>query len=232
MTKKNTKITKIAQEQKTQQAPNLSTSKAGLVFNVNSFKSDIKKYFKGRSDDMHKPPLCKGGHIVIAACVQKMCELIVKDTLKHTSINRVGLRTVTPKSLKLTLVTNDCLTKYYLHHMSSYNYNIMYWKNLPVLEKDIRQVIENVSKDLEFGSKSVNLLFFLLTTFYFDILNVSNQFLRFSGKKSFESRVIVFAIKNRFSDDIASELCSEISRVSSAMEDEIDAVDEIGRAHV
>jgi len=112
--------------------------------------------------------------------------------------------------------------KYYLMEMSKYNENIMYSKNLPVLEKDIRRVIETVGSDLDFSSKSINLLFFLLTTCYFDLLSVSNEFLRYGKKKSFEYRVIIYAVKNRFSDSIASELCNEIKRVNAAMEDEVD----------
>ena len=83
---------------------NQITKDAGLVFNVNSVKGNMKTFYANQ--DLEKPQF-KGGQIAITACLQKFCDYMVRNVHKATAVDKSGVRRVTRSTLRYCVLSHE-----------------------------------------------------------------------------------------------------------------------------
>jgi len=188
---------------------NKLTEKAGLIFNINTFKNSMKTFFD--SHDKEKPKF-SGAHVAITATIQKLCQIIIMNTKHLTNKDKSGLRTITRLHFKSAILQNDGLKKYYGIKATTFNKNYVYSDQMPISKVHFNEVVTKVNKELQVTPKAYNFICFLLTEAYLDILNTSYQFISYAKRKSLDGTSVIYSVKNRFEDDISSKICEEINK--------------------
>ncbi len=217
---------------------NQLTRDAGLVFNVNTMKTNMKEFFKNQDlyfsvkndsgDVTKKLPMFKGSQVAITAVFEQLTRMVFNNVLQYTNTDKSGLRTVTRPILKYSVCLHRGLNEYYNYRMNSFNKNQVYKEQLPFKEDEIAQIMTSVNKKLMFTPKSFNLLCFLLLEAYLDIMSTAYDFIVFANKRTLGPTAISAAVRNRFPDVVSHELCNELSRACAAVGKDIDGGEEDG----
>lgn len=199
---------------------NKLTDEAGLVFNVNSVKANMKAFYD--SQECERPKF-KGGQIAVAAALQKLCEVLIRTANKYTKKDKSGVRRVDRATLRVAMFEHEGLFEYFCNRMRVFRKNAMYIDQLPVSKNDIETVRESVDNELFFTPKALNFLNFCMVEAYQDIVSTAQQFMSYAGKKQMDGNTLVFTVRNRFHDSVALELCNEIARAMKACDQEVKA---------
>ena len=202
---------------------NKVTEKAGLTFNVNTVKTSMQQYFNSQGVAC---PKFSGAHVGTTSAIQELCKMIIKCCLPHTNKDKSGIRNLTRSCMRDSVLLNNDLQKYYYIPMTMFDKNQIYEEQLPVAKKEIMTVVNSVDKDLHLTPKANNFLNFLMMKAYLDLVCTSYQFIDFAGRKSLDGKAVLFAIKNRFTDNVSYELCEEVRRSMAAVGDEVSNVND------
>ena len=215
---------------------NQLTRDAGLVFNVNTMKSSMISFFKNQDlyftvtnaegEVSRKLPMFKGSQVAMTAALEQLCRLLFNNVLQYTNRDKSGLRTVTRPVLKYSVFLHKGLNEYYNYRLNSFNKNQVYKEQVPFREDEIVEVMNVVDRKLTFTPKAFNLLCFLLSDAYLEILRTSYDFISFAKKRTLDPRAVSCSIKNRFPDLVNHELCNELSRACAAVGNDIDKNDD------
>lgn len=203
------------QEKSSKEGPNTSTIKAGLHFNVNTVRNKLKEYYKNQ---VGSSPMFAGGHIAITAVIEKVYELLLRESGANVGKDKSGMKVINHDILLLTIKTNDDLKNYYLNKLGYYQKDSVYKNSIPVISSEMDKVAEKVDNSLTMSEQAKNLMYFLVLTVFNDVASACYQFLTFAKKKSVDFNCVTFAVKNRFPDGIASSLCNELVKVSKAID--------------
>src|SRR5271170_6618952 len=90
---------------------NKATQEAGLTFNVNTIKGNLKQYYETHGLTV---PQFTGGQQAMTAFLEKMYETILRECLKHIPKDKSGVRKVTLDSLQHAVLSHVGLEQYYL----------------------------------------------------------------------------------------------------------------------
>lgn len=214
--------------------PNKLTTDAGLATNVNSFRTSMVAYCK--SQDMYtihtneegeavrKLPQIAGGQVALTAAVECQAMVILKATFKKTIKDKSGLRTANRGIMGEAIAGDIHLNSYYNWKIRSFNEEQMYEEMLPISKADLNSMISNVNNKFTLTPKARNMWAYLVSEFYTNILNTAFQFMSHAGKKSLKGDTIVYAIRNRTTSALASELVTEVNRAMAAVGDDVAAV--------
>ena len=186
---------------------NAVTTKAGLVFNVNTVKNKMKDYFKGQGADS---PMFSGGQIATTAVLQRFLESIVRECKERVGLDRAKLRTVNRESLQYTLMLNEDYKNYFSSMWGDYNKDMMYGDQLPVDSKHLDVVVAKIDPSMTLTPRAKNLVCFLMVRVFTDLVSTSTQFLSFAKKKSLDAHCINHVVRNRFRDNLCSELIAAV----------------------
>jgi hypothetical protein len=217
---------------------NQLTLKAELTFNVNTVKArGLKPYFEQHGLNT---PLFKKAHVVVAAMLEKMCELIVTEAKKHVKRDTSGLHTITRPVLRNAVMLNKELDQYFHMTFKSFESEQMYATQVPVTSKDLKTFVE-----LKFGkncvfltAKAWNLLCYLLMVTFLDVTRISNELLTFSDKKTMERNCVRSALRLLLRDtSVCHKVVEEVNRAWDAVvddkdEEEADNEDEVVEGEV
>jgi len=222
---------------------NQLTRDAGLVYNVNTMKSNMIAFFKNQDlyftvksaesgEVTKKLPMFKGSQVSLTAVLEQLTRLVFTNVLQYTNTDKSGLRTVTRPVLKYSVCLHRGLNQYYNYPMNSFNKNQVYKDQLPFKEDEIMQVMNSVNRKLMFTPKAFNMLCFLLLEAYLDVMSTAYDFIVFANKRTLGPTAISAAVKNRFPDVVSHELCNELSRACSAVGKDIDGTEAEGEEEV
>jgi hypothetical protein len=202
-------------EKVSKEGPNTPTIKAGLHFNVNTVRNALKDYYKNQ---VGSPPMFAGGHIAITTVIEKVYELILRETVANVGKDKSGMKVINHDILLLTIKTNDDLKNYYLNKIGYYQKDTVYKNSIPIIPSEMEKVADKVDNNLDIRDQATNLMYFLVLTVFNDVASACYQFLAFAKKKSVDFTCVTFAVKNRFPDGIAAILCNELAKVAKAVD--------------
>lgn len=209
--------------EKKERRTNKLTAESGLIFNVNTIKANMKTYFESQQLDQ---PIFSGSHVAVTGAIQKLCELILRSALQHTTKDKSGMKPVTRQLLKYSVCLNSGLNDYYYMKMLRFDKHQIYADQFPVVKKELDMIITSIDERMILTPKAFNLLTFLLMKAYLDIVSTAYQFMRCAKRKTLDATVVVYAIQNRFTDSIAIDLCSEVSRAMKAIGEEVETIND------
>jgi len=212
----------MAEEKKSKQ--NKATVDAGLLFDVNRFRKDMKSFFTENKltrtvkvegeDDKQKTPNLAGSQEALTGAVQCLCYEMMKVINAHTARDKSGVQPVNRRTIYNAIVQNADLFHYFGREFASFNEDLSYGQNLPVDEKTFGAVRESVDSDLVFTPQAQNFMYFLLVTTYRDLLRTAWNFMDCAKKNSLGARYVRFAVTNRFTRELSRTLCKEVDRVA------------------
>ncbi len=202
-------------------AANKLTEKAGLAFNINTVKANMKSYFENQAVAL---PMFSGSHTAMTAVIQKMAELLLKYCMSHLSKDKTGIKNVARPTLKTVVCLNADMNEYFYLKMLKFKKNGMYCDQIPVSRKEFDAMCTNLDKSLVLTAKAYNFLAYLLNEVYLDVLSTAYQFMTYAKKKTLDASVIMYAVRNRFPDNIAHDLCTEVNRAMLAVGEEVEKV--------
>lgn len=200
---------------------NKATQKAGLMFNVESIKKDLKQYYEthfekqgeAKDDEKNKilvVPQFTGGQHAMSAFLQKLYELILQECQKCVPKDKSGIRQVTLENLQYTILLNKGMEQYFLSSLKYYDPNQIYDHSCPVVLSEMEEVMESVSKELAFTKQAHNLVCYLLTRAFNDIAHDCHYMIEYAKKRTFSGRCVHFAVSSKFHESIACELRNAI----------------------
>lgn len=212
---------------------NKLTEKTGLQFNVNTVKASMVQYFKSQGDgegngddkeDKKEKLVCpkfSGSQVAVTAALQELCKLLLNECMAHVVKDQSGMRMLRRSTFRYAIHMNNDLKNYYEMKLEIFDKKQMYQDQVPVVKKEMMNVINNVDKELKLTPKAYNFLNFLLLQAYLDMLATSFRFINFANRKSLDDRSIKFAIQDKFEDNVTFQLLKEIDRAIKASGDDV-----------
>jgi hypothetical protein len=217
--KDNTKDTnKDNSKDATKGGPNATTTKAGLAFNVNTVKSSMKSFFETQASEQ---PMFSGSHIAMTAMIQKLADVLLRESMKYVTKDKTGMKTVTRPCIKQAICINTDLNEYFYQKMLKFNKNGMYGDQIPVSRKEFDAMCTSMDKSLKLTPKAFNFLAYLLYNSYTDILSTAHQFIKYAKKSTLNAAAVMSAVENRFCDNTVHELMTEMKRACAAAGDDV-----------
>lgn len=199
---------------------NQATKSAGLTFNVESVKKDLKQYYethfekhgeqKEGDNKVLVVPQFTGGQIAMSAFLQKLYELVLQECLRCVPKDKSGVRHVTLENLQYTILLNKGLEQYFLTSLKYYDTNQIYEHGCPVVRSEMDEVRDSVSKELAFSNQAHNMVCYLLTKAFTDVAHDCHYMIEYAKKRTFSGRCVLFAVSAKFHESIAVELRSAI----------------------
>jgi len=229
------------------------TQKAGLNFNVNSFKSWLKRYYD--QNEMYAPkakqtapkegevkvqkedtdviedhiPMFKGAHVALAAAVEVLCQTILKETISQLTKGASGLYDVTRPAIKYAVMLDDDLSFLFSRSLRSFKQNMMYENQFCIPRKEMARYIDSTfGKVINLDQKSYNLLAYLLLSFSMDVASHIFHMMIYANKRTVDFSVVIYALKNLCTGTLEHDIVLKIedARKLCKEDDENDVVDE------
>lgn len=198
--------------------PNKITFDAGLRINVNSTRKNMTKYF---SNQDIKKPMFQGSHVALTALIETLCREIISNAEKYANKDAAGLKRITRQALKFSVCINEDLHEYYHWVMRFFKKEQIYSNQLSITKQEMKLITNSIDESIILTPKAHNFLSFLLLNAYLDVLDTAFQLISFAKRKTLNSNSIIWAVKNRFNDNLAYHLCLEINRVRTAVGENI-----------
>jgi len=211
---------------------NKDTEAAGLKFNVNTVKRKLTAFYE---KEEIATPTYTGGPTAITAVLQKVYELILKESLKRLpgdGKDKSGCKTINGQIVQYAIVLHSSFEQYFLAQLKHYDEKQMYKDQIPVSVADMDKLRDSVDDKINLTPKANNLVCYLLMKVFLDLAQTSSQLLEFSGKKSMSAKCVMSSVSIKFSDDIASILRSEISRAAKVADEDVEGANEGGQEDV
>lgn len=200
---------------------NQATVAAGLTFNVESVKKDLKQFYETNfenpnlSDEEKKKvlivPQFTGGQHAMTAFLQKLYSLILQECLKSVPKDISGVRKVSLEDLQKVILLHKGLEQYFLHNLKHFDVSQIYEHSCPVVYAEMETVRDSVSKELAFTNGAQNLVYYLLTKAFNDVAYTSHNTIEYAGHRTFTPRCVFFVVKSNFHESISTELCNAIA---------------------
>lgn len=197
---------------------NKMTTDAGLTFNVNTIRHKMKEYYESQSITT---PMYSGGHVAMAATLEKLYEFILKECVKKTGKDKSGMRQVNRELMHYSVMLHNGLQEYYVGKLAKFDRDQVYQDQVPIAKSEMDKVMERVDKDMTLTPKAFNLACYMLMKVFLDLSSTCNQMLTFAKKKTLDANCVMHAIKLKFQDGVTHELCGEISRAMKALGEEV-----------
>lgn len=205
---------------------NQATKEAGLVFNVESVKKDLKLFYEtnfenpnASDDDKNEDsknkvlvvPQFTGGQQAMTAYIQKLYSLLLQECLKTVQKDISGVRKVSLEDLQKAVLLHRGFEQYYLPYLKHFDSSNIYDHGCPVVLAEMDTVKDSVSKDLAFTNGAQNLMYYLLTKAFNDVAYTCHNMINYAGNRTFTPRCVFFAVKSKFHESIANDLCAAIA---------------------
>lgn len=165
----------------------------GLNFNINTVSRDMNKWFKLQEGDA---PIFKKSQVAMTSALQGLTKYIINETLNITPEDLSGCRKIRRGSLILMVASNNEMKEYYgLRITSDFKKVERYDLKVPIIMKEMKQYVNSLNAKIHISEKSYNLLYYMLSVFYIDVLAISNLIMKVGTAKSFSSNTVLAATK-------------------------------------
>lgn len=191
-----------------------------LGFNVNHMRRDIDRWFTLMNGNK---PMYKKGPVAVTVAIQEMVKSLVVTALNITGEDRSGVRNINRGSFILSISNNKDLRNYFASYLdSNFNKSNRYENSVPLINKELKTYIYSLAKNIKITEKGFNILYFLISTFYTDIMTVCNFIMKQNKGKSFTDLTVSCAIQIllRNSNDLAREIDNRVKSVVATMVEE------------
>lgn len=169
------------------------TKAAGLEFNINDVSRDMGKWFKLQEG---KNPIYKKSHIAMTCALQSMIKYIITEAFNLTRENRYGCNEITKGTLIVTITSNKELKEYYGYKVGNeFNKGQRYESSVPILLKEMKRYVTSINENIKVHENAYNLMYYMLSVFYNDILISSNVIMKLGSAKSFSSITVTTALQ-------------------------------------
>lgn len=181
---------------------NKDTKRAGLILDVMMVKRDMKSYIENQQKDpADRVPNFTGAQVAIAAGLEELCRIIVREGIKQTTTDKSGMRTLIRGQLRQSILAHDGLKSYYIYQLMVFDKRQQYSKQVPISSKGMDETIDDVETELELSVKALNYLNYLLMTAYLDLVSTALELMNYSGKKSLNADAVISAVRIIFRTD-------------------------------
>jgi hypothetical protein len=222
------------------QGINKATDEAGLSFNVNTVKADMRKYYRDhdlclkkiQGEDkkvVYEIPQFSQADVAVAALLQYICGVLVEEALKHVKKDKSHLRRIAPTHLYQAIQMNSELKTRFLVDLKHFaeETDVSYENNVPINDKELNAFVEkDFGKHVMLTPKAKNALYYFLLRTYVTTLTTSFYLLKFSGRGSLRPSAILTSVDIHFSDKIAKKAYNFVSECCQLQQTEDDKGDE------
>ena len=196
---------------------NEATRKAGLIFNINMFKTEMKKCVKKMLGDNKNVMVSLEGGICIAAAIEQLCRTLLTDTSICIKEDLRGVKLLSFDKLVNTINLNEGLKTLYETRLRFYNKVYTYDRMLPIHIKEMAHVLSTVDNTIAFAPRAKTLMYFLLHDAFCEILRVCSELICYSKKSKINGRCILSAIKIVCKNHgLCESLSNEVKRAAIA----------------
>lgn len=198
----------MPKEQKMRQL-NQTTLKAGLNFNVNSFKkwmqqkllNDGKTFEKENEDGTktHVIPKFSGSHVALTALNEKLCYIILEKVTKRLIKDNTGLYVIKYQDLSDIIQVDSELRHDLYQHLDVYDKTLNYKDQYCIEEIYVKNYIDNMfGKCIDIKNDGFNLLIYLLLKSCVRVLDTAFLMIKFAKKKSLNPNAILCSVSAHF----------------------------------
>ncbi len=195
---------------------NKVTQTAGLTFNVNTVKHKLVDFYEAQGISK---PMFGGGQTAMTAVLQKVFELMLKESVKRLpgdGKDKSGVKLINSQTLQYGVLLHAGFEQYFLVHLKQYDSRQLYKDQVPISKREMDEFITHIDKDIGLSNEARNFACFLLMKVFLDLAHTCSQLLEFSGKKSLNAKCVMFSVSTKFHDSVACVLKAEIVRVAKA----------------
>ena len=204
----------------TEKKPNKLTEKAGLTFNVNTIKQKLKSYYEGQ--DL-TTPMFSGGQTAMTATLEKLWEMLLQQCLKKVGKDsKTGVRLINLEALQTAVLLHPGLQRYFVVQFGSFDSEVEYKDQSPVISVEMDKVMERVDKDMSLTNKARNLACYMLLKVFSQLASTSHTLIEYAKKKSLDGRSVWFAVGTVFHGSVSSVLHNEITRAMKEFGEELE----------
>lgn len=188
------------------------TVKAGLNFNVGTFKKWIKqkliddgkvvkKEDKVNGGEKESPPLLSGAHIAISAMNEKLCYIILEKIVKRLKIDKTtGLYIIKFLDVSDIIQVDPELRRDLSVYMDTFDPTLSYKNQYCVEEQRVRKFIDDMfSKSIDINSDAFNLLIYLIHKVSVRVIDTAFIMMLYAKKKSLSPFAIQSGVAIHFS---------------------------------
>lgn len=212
---KSDKVVKKSEKSEKSEKPimNKLTTKVNLNFNVNAFRTWLKKYYehnelyapKSKPKDTDKEakemedhvPKFKGAHVALAAATEVLCNYILKETVKQLTKGTNGLYDISRAAIKYTVTLNENLEFLLSRSLTKFEKDSMYDSQFCIPHKEMTRYIDlSFGKNISLDNKAHSMLIYLLLSFCKDVARHIFNTMTYANKRSLDFGVVMCTIKN------------------------------------
>ena len=170
------------------------TEKAHLTFNVNAFKTWLRKYYE--QNGIEEIPKFRGVHIALSSVCQVLCKELITSTIKQLQKSDSGLYEISRPAIRYAILLDSELEHLFGSALSTFDRTMTFFDNFCIPMKDMKSFV-----DCEFGGNiniditAYNLLAYLLAKTLIDFARTSHLMMQYAKKGSLDFNVIIYVIK-------------------------------------
>jgi len=183
---------------------NQVTIKANLNFNVNLFKTWMRKKFQDDNKLFEKDgkmclPKFSGAHIAITAMNEKLCYLILEKAITRVTKDRTGLYVIHFRDISDVVQVDTELRRDLFHFMDSFDPTLNYRAQYCIEELCVKKYIDDMfGKSIDINNEAFNLLIYLLHKASIRVLDTAFIMILFAKKKSLSPNAILSGVSAHF----------------------------------
>lgn len=210
---------------------NQITLKANLNFNVNLFKTWMKKKLQDEGKVFEKDgkqclPKFSGSHIAITALNEKLCYIILEKIIKRLTKDRTGLYIIHYLDIADILQVDVELRRDLIRYMDVFDPTLNYKDQYCIDESCIKKYIDDqFGKSIDIHNDAFNLLVYILHKVSVRILDTAFIMIQFAKKKSLSPNAILGSVATHFSGSIEHLLKLRIDEAVKACGKDMDEKD-------
>lgn len=195
-------------KEKTLRKLNQITLKAKLNFNVNVFKTWMKKKLQDEGKTFEKDgkqclPKFSGSHIAIAALNEKLCYIILDKTINRLKKEVNGLYVIKFLDISDIVHVDQDLKHNIANYMDMFDSTLSYKDQYCIEEKCIKKYIDDMfGKSIDIQNDAFNLLVYILHKVSVQIIDTAFIMIKFAKKRSLSPNAIIGSVSAHFAGSI------------------------------
>lgn len=210
---------------------NQITLKANLNFNVNLFKTWMKKKLQDDGKVFEKDgkqclPKFSGSHIALTALNERLCYIILDKVIKRLTKDRTGLYIIHYLDIADILQVDVELRRDLIRYMDLFDPTLNYKDQYCIEEICIKKYIDDqFGKSIDIHNDAFNLLVYILHKVSVRMLDTAFIMIKFAKKKSLSPNAILGSVSTHFSGSIEHSLKRRIDDAVKACGKDMDEKD-------
>jgi hypothetical protein len=189
--KKVEEIEEVEEEVKTEKT-NALTKKAGLSFNVNTFKRWMISYFE--NNELEKPKF-SGSHVAVSALTESLVTVIISAAKKQITKGTSGLYDIHRGFIISAIQLNPELRDTFISYLHTFDPTMNYGDQLCIDYKTVVNYLEShEGGNIQFQQIAYNCLSYFVVKFISQVLRTAHACVQYSKRKTLDPRSIITAV--------------------------------------